>query len=232
MKKISFIGAYDKTDLIVYVAKILATARKKVLIIDTTITQKAKYVVPAINPTIQYITEFEEIDIAVGFKNYEEIKKYLSLAEGQDLGYDYVFVDTDNVEGFEKFELENSFRNYFVTSFDAYSLKKGLEILSGLKNTLGMKKILFAKEVLKEDKDYLNYLSLGYKVIWEESELHFPIENGDLSAIYENHRVGKIKLKKMSAQFKDGIAKIAEEIMGDTSDSEIRRLIKIIERGV
>lgn len=42
MKKIGFIGAYDKTDLMLYVAKILATLKKKVLIVDNTITQKIK----------------------------------------------------------------------------------------------------------------------------------------------------------------------------------------------
>ena len=77
MKKIGFIGAYDKTDLIIYIAKILTTLGKKVLVVDTTITQKAKYVVPAIDPTVTYITEFEKIDIAIGMKDEENIKKYL-----------------------------------------------------------------------------------------------------------------------------------------------------------
>lgn len=40
MKTISFIGAYDKTDLLLYLAKIFTTMGKKVLIIDTTILQK------------------------------------------------------------------------------------------------------------------------------------------------------------------------------------------------
>ena len=42
MKKIGFIGAYDKTDLIVYVAKILTTLDQKVLVIDATVNQKAR----------------------------------------------------------------------------------------------------------------------------------------------------------------------------------------------
>ena len=63
MKKIGFIGAYDKTDLIIYVAKILTTLNKKVLVIDSTLNQKARYIVPVINPTKTYITEYEEIDI-------------------------------------------------------------------------------------------------------------------------------------------------------------------------
>ena len=76
MKEVGFIGAFDKTDLIIYIAKILTVLGQKVLIADTTITQKAKYVVPALNPTLSYITEFEEIDIAVGFKNIEGIADY------------------------------------------------------------------------------------------------------------------------------------------------------------
>ena len=51
MKKVSFIGAYDKIDLILYVAKILVAMDKKVLVIDSTVNQKAKYIVPVIMPT-------------------------------------------------------------------------------------------------------------------------------------------------------------------------------------
>ena len=48
MKTIGFIGAYDKTDLIIYIARILTAMNKRVLVIDTTFLQKAKYIVPAI----------------------------------------------------------------------------------------------------------------------------------------------------------------------------------------
>ena len=64
MDKIGFVGAYDKTDVILYIAKIISLIGKKVLVIDSTINQKAKYVVPVINPTKSYITNFEGMDIA------------------------------------------------------------------------------------------------------------------------------------------------------------------------
>ena len=232
MKRIGFIGGYDKTDLIIYIAKILTTLGKKVLVIDATINQKARYVVPVINPTLMYVTEYEEIDIAVGFKKEEEIKKYLGISEGQEMEYDIVLVDTDSGNGIEEFNLEEAQKNYFVTSFDAYSLKKGLEALVGLKNAMSLTKVLFSKEMLKEEDDYLNFLSLGYKIIWNEYRIYFPIENGDLSVIYENQRVAKIKFKKLSVQYKDGLAFLAEEILGDSSESQVRRAIKTIEKGV
>ena len=232
MKTIGFIGAYDKTDLMLYIAKILTTLKKKVLVIDATINQKARYIVPVINPTVKYVTEFEGIDIAVGFEDISDIKKYLGLSDEQEMEYDIIFVDTDNTKGFNTFKLEEANKNYFVTSFDNYSLKKGLEVISELKNPISLTKILFASEMLKEEDDYLNFLSLGYKVIWNEYRVYFPLENGDLNVIYENHRVAKIKFKKLSIQYKDGLAYLAEEILGNISESNVRRAIKTIEKGV
>ncbi len=232
MKKIGFIGAYDKTDLILYIAKILTVLQKKILIIDATVNQKARYIVPAINPAMKYVTDFEDIDIAVGFSSIEDINKYLGMSEGQELEYDFALIDTDNIEGFRNFELVTAQKNYFVTSFDNYSLKKGLEVLSGLQEVVSLTKVLFSREMLKEEDDYLNFLSLGYKAIWNEYRIYFPIENGDLSVIYENQRVAKIKFKKLSVQYKDGLAYIAEEILGDVSESNIRKTIKVIEKGV
>ena len=53
MEKINFIGAYDKTDSIMYIAKILTEMKKKVIIVDATITQKSKYVIPTVCPCHQ-----------------------------------------------------------------------------------------------------------------------------------------------------------------------------------
>ena len=63
MKNFGFIGAFDKLDLLLYIAKILNTYGKKIIIIDTTLEQKSKYIVPVISPTKSYITRFENIDI-------------------------------------------------------------------------------------------------------------------------------------------------------------------------
>lgn len=232
MKKIGFIGMYDKTDLILNVAKILTVMKKKVIVVDSTITQKAKYVVPVINPTVTYITDFEDIDVAVGFKNEHEIKEYLGITEKEGLPYDIMLLDVDSAEAIENFGLTENTKNYFVTAFDLYTLKRGLEILSNLKSPMNLTKILFAREVLKEEDDYLNFLSLGYKVMWNEYRIYFPIENGDWTVLAENQRVAKIKFKRLSTQYKDSLVYIAGEILSDTSENQIRRAVKIIERGV
>ena len=114
MKKVGFIGTYDKTDLILNIAKILTTLKKKVIVVDSTLTQKAKYVVPVINPTLAYITDFEDIDVAVGFKNETEIKNYLGIAENEELPYDIMLIDVDDSLAVEEFNLIKAPKNYFV----------------------------------------------------------------------------------------------------------------------
>ena len=134
MKKIGFIGAYDKTDMILYVAKILTVMNNKVLVIDSTIDQKARYIVPAVSPTLSYITTFEDIDVAVGFNSFDDIKEYIGTA--LELQYDIILVDIDVATKINTFSLETANKNYFVTSFDMYSLKRGVEILNNLKNEI------------------------------------------------------------------------------------------------
>ena len=144
MRKISLIGCYDKIDLILYVAKILVAMDKKVLVVDSTINQKAKYIVPVIKPTKAYVTEFENIDVAVGFNDFNEIKEYLGMPIHAELPYDIALLDIDTYSSVLNFGVSNEDINYFVTGFDLYTLKRGLEILSGLTDILNLTKILFS----------------------------------------------------------------------------------------
>lgn len=232
MKKISFIGCYDKIDLILYVAKILVAMDKKVLVVDSTINQKAKYLVPVIKPTKAYVTEFEKIDVAVGFNNFDEIKQYLGIPIHAELPYDLVMLDIDSYQSILDFNIVNGDRNYFVTGFDLYTLKRGLEILSGLTNIIQLTKVLFSKTATREDDDYLNYLALGYKIEWNEEIIYFPFEVGDQSVIIENQRVSKIKFKKLSDQYKEALIYITEQILNQNEYSKMKKIFKQLEKGV
>ena len=232
MKKISFIGCYDKIDLILYIAKILVAMDKKVLVIDSTLNQKAKYIVPVIKPTKAYVTEFEDIDVAVGFKNYNEIKEYLAMPLHAELPYDIALLDIDSYESFVNFNINKEDKNYFVTGFDLYSLKRGLEILSGLTEVYPLTKVLFSKTASKEDDDYLNYLSLGYKITWDDEIVYFPFEVGDQSVIIENQRVAKIKFKKLSDQYKEALIYIVEQILDQDEYAKMKKIFKQLERAI
>ena len=230
MKTVGFIGAYDKIDLILYIAKIMVAMKKKVLIIDATITQKAKYIVPAINPTKSYVTEFEGIDVAVGFYNYSDIKRYLSLTDMQRLDYDIILIDVDNINAIMELNIKEAIKKYFVTGFDLYSLKKGLEIVREINESMEFTKVLFAKELLREDNDYLDFLSIGHKITWSENKVFFPLNLADQSVIMENQRVARLKFKKLSEDYRANILYMVEDILTDVTPNEIRRAYRNIER--
>ncbi len=232
MKKIGFIGSFDKTDLILYISKVLVAMDKKVLMIDSTINQKAKYVVPVIKPTKAYVTEFEEIDVAVGFNNFDEIKEYLGIPIHAELPYDIILIDIDNIEAVESFGINNDGKNYFITGTDLYTLKKGLEILSGITEVLNLTKVIFSRTASKEDDDYLNYLSLGYKITWSDEVIYFPFEVGDQSVIAENQRVSKIKFRRLSTQYKEALIYIVEQILEQDEYSKMKKIFKQLERNI
>lgn len=231
MKKIGFIGTFDKTDFLIQIAKILTVMGKKTVVIDSTVNQKAKYVVPVINPTKTYITEFEEFDVAVGFEDFEEMKEYLGLSEEEELEYDIALIDIDCSKVFENFAMQEADKNYFVTSFDLFSLKKGLEILSGFQFTIPMTKVLFSKQMLKEEDEYLNFLSMEYPIEWDEVKIYFPFEMGDQSVIIESQRVAKIKFKNLSSQYKESLLFMVEQIIENVSIGELKRIMRNIEKG-
>lgn len=231
MDKIGFVGAYDKTDVILYIAKIISLIGKKVLVIDSTINQKAKYVVPVINPTKSYITNFEGMDIAVGFNNLQQIQEYLGT-EDKKIDYDIILIDIDSTESIEIYDMKESNKNYFVTSFDLYSLKKGIEIIDGLNETIQLKKVLFSKYATEEEDDYLNFLSLGHKVIWESERIYFPLELGDQSTIIENQMLSKIKIRKLTNQYKKSLLYMAEEIVKPEERWKIRKVFRQLEKEV
>ena len=226
MKKVGFIGGYKKTDLLLYIAKMLIIAGKKVLVVDTTIEQRAKYIVPSIDPTFSYITNYEDIDVAIGFKEIDEIQEYLA---SKDPDYDYALIDIDRASTLLNFEMLNSFKNYFVTTFDLYSIKKGLETLSQIPEPMELTKIIFSKEILSEENEYLDFLSLGYKIKWDDYRVYFPFEMGDESAIIDNQRLARIKFKNL--QYKESLMYIAEELLGEKEVNNFIKALKNFEKG-
>ena len=229
MKKIGFIGAADKTDLIVYIAKVLNDIGKRVIVVDTTITQKTKYVVPSINPTKTYITDFDNVDYAVGFRNKEDIARYLGLKENEkidNLNYDYMLIDIDDEKSIEDFEIEETGKNYFVTRFDMYSLRRGLEILNNIPLNMSLSKILMNYNIKKEDEEYLNYLSLDTRVVWNDFSIYIPIMDDNEKQIEDNQRIYKAKLKRLMPEYQEGVIYIVQDIIGDMSANKIKKLVK------
>ena len=233
MKKIGFMGAYDKANFIIYTAKVLNLLDYKVLVVDASCIQKIKYIIPSINPTKSYITSFENIDFAVGFDGWKEVERYLGVSfdtndeenQNKDM-YDYVLIDIDSPEKLENFEMEDAEKNYFVTSFDMFSLKKGINIFQNIIRPMNLTKIEFSYETSKEDEEYLNYISLEYKINWNNYAFYFQILGEDNKVFEENQRLEKIKFRRLSLNYKESLAYIVQDICKNENIGKIKRTMK------
>lgn len=227
MEKINFIGAYDKTDSIMYIAKILTEMKKKVIIVDATITQKTKYVIPTIDNRSEYIANYANIDFAIGFTNYNDIKTYLGMPQS---AADYMLIDIDNSDLLNNFDVYSSKKNYFVTSFDLYALKKGVEVLKRLSLPVEIMKVYFSNLMSQSEDDYFNYIATGCRVKWNQDKIYFPLLNEDLDVIKENQRLSKIRFKGLSNEYKTSLMEWTQDICGDSNG--VKKACRQIERGV
>ena len=229
MEKIAFIGSYDKTDMIIYIARTLTIMGKKVLVADTTALQKSRYIVPTMKAERQYITTFDRVDIAIGFASLGQIAQYKKTEEGTTMDYDYALIDIDSYKAYYNFKIQTEDKKYFVTKFDIYCLRRGLQVFRRLETKTPVTKGLFSKDMLASENEYLEYLSKGLKIEWNSDIIFFPFELGDQNTIYANQRTGKIRIKGLSSQYIDGISYIAGEISGETPGA-IKKAIKILEK--
>ena len=139
MEQIGFIGVNDKKDLLLNVAKIISKLNRSALIVDATIMQRLRYLVPKVSSTPTYVSEYDGVDVAVGFMNLMQICNYLSTPS---LNYDYVFIDTDNPQTFNSFMVPKSKKVFFSTSYDEYELQRSLEILATLRGEINLTKLI------------------------------------------------------------------------------------------
>lgn len=225
MKKIAFIGGYDKTNLILYISKILTVLGKKVLFVDTTLTKKTKYVLPKMGKGVNYITTFERIDIAIGFENLEQIEKY-NLSR---LDYDFIMIDIDSPVNYRNYKISNEDEHFFVTGFDIYSLRRGINVFKAFLKDTKLTKVYFSQNMTKAEDDYLNYLNNNEFAKWNEEIIYFPINMQDMEIINQNERMAKIKFKGLTTTYFDSLQYMTE-IISQEDKSKVKKAMKFVDR--
>ncbi len=143
------------------------------------------------------------------------------------MNYDIIIIDIDSKDGFQKFEMERTDKNYFVTGFDNYSLRKGLEII-GKDETekMLMTKIMFSRRFEKSQEEYLNFLSFYYDVKWSKGKIWFPYEMGDGTIIIENQRSARISYRELSQEYRSGIYEIVSQIAPEVNLNNVKKMLR------
>ena len=140
--------------------------------------------------------------------------------------YDYVLIDVDSGEKLETFDIKNAEKNYFVTTFDMYSLKKGMNIFQNLQEPITLTKILFSYQSSKVEEEYLNFISMPYKINWNEYNLYFKILGEDNRVFEDNQRIEKIRFRRLSPDFKNTLGYVVQDINKSESMMKIKKAMK------
>ena len=119
-------------------------------------------------------------------------------------------------------------KNYFVTAFDNYSLKRGLEVIGKVEEKILMTKILFTRHMAKTEDEYLNFISYYYGVQWSKEKIFFPFEVGDNSVIIENQRSARISFRELSQEYRDGMLEIISQIAPEVRMGDVKKMLKNI----
>ena len=224
MEQIGFIGINDKKDLLLNVAKTMTKLNKRVLVVDATIMQRLRYIVPKISSNPIYVSEYDGVDVAVGFLNLMQISNYLNMP---NLNYDYILIDTDNPQTFNTFMIPNSKRIFFSTSYDEFELQKSLEILSMVKNEINLTKLIISSDINNKHDEYLNHLLENYSVKWSNENIEFPDTDSDRNATLTNQLIKQISIKNYSSIYKDSLEYLISLILeGVVAQSDIRKIIR------
>lgn len=230
MEQIGFLGAFDKKDLLLNIGKILTTLNKKVLIVDATFLQRSKYIIPNVsqNGSMTYISEYQGSDVAVGFMNFNQILQYLGTS---NLNYDYVFVDSDNIQTTYSFMIPNYQKNYFITSYDRYEVMKAKELFNmmNLKNKIKLKKVIYSTNVTDEQAKYLDKTLENNNTEFDGNEIVFFDNDADRVVILENQLLNTISFKHSTKMFKNSLTQLIIDITNKTiSSNSIQSAIKMI----
>ncbi len=241
MKCIGFVGNMDKTELIMYIAKMLDSLGKKTVYIDATTTQKTRYIIPTIGDLSeqnQYVVQHDGVEFAVGFTNMLELKKYF-LSKGEDFTeFEYVLVDTDTDDMCEEYDLKSANELFFVSSYDKYHITKGVELLKYMcamkrkadpEAQLVLTKLLYYSDVNTADSKYIDILSENLPLLWKHDPISFPYDQGDLSVNIQNQYNSKIDVRQLTPAYKDAIV-TATSIITGSEKSDLKKVLKNIEK--
>ena len=208
LEQIAFIGTYDKKDLILNIAKVLTECGLKVLVVDATLMQRLKYIVPKIsNNSITYISEY--------------------LGNASNIPYDYVIIDTDNIQTMNSFMVDKSKKIYVVTSYEQYELRRTIELLKYYNRPIEVTKVVFSADLENNQEEYFNKLLSETPVILKKDIVEYADTTQDRKVTLQNQLMGDLSLYHYSSTYKDSLeyhtSLLAE---GRAEQSIIRRIIR------
>lgn len=227
MEQIGFIGFYDKKDILLNIGKIFSYLGKKTLVVDATMMQRMRYIVPKVsaNNSITYVSEYQGTDVAVGFMNLGQIAQYLGTNQ---LNYDFIIIDSDNIQTMYSFMIPNMKKIFYVTSYDKFEVEKSKELFANINRPMILTKVAISSNLNADESNFLVHtLENNYIKFDKDKEVLFEDSDKNRAVILQSQLVNEISFKKFTNTYKDSLEYITALISeGDIQQSEIRSIIR------
>lgn len=233
MQVIGLIGYVDKYDFAINLAKTLNIMKKSVLVVDATLDRKLKYVIPALsNIGRSYVTQYNDIDFAVGFDSMHDVENYLA-DQSINIGlYDYIVIDIDSPKSYEFFRTRGIDKSYFFIDSSVLSVAKNKDIVKAIRiysqqpENIEMTKVTYRDVMSRGADDYFRKEIAEYNIKWRESEFIFQHDDVDKIVDIDSQYSNIIDIKKHSKPYIMNLADMVAEIIEDVTSKEVIKAIK------
>lgn len=227
MEQVGFIGFYDKKDILLNIGKVFSYLGIRTLIVDATMVQRMRYIVPNVsaNGSLSYVSEYQGTDVAVGFMNLGQIAQYLGTSQ---LNYDFVIIDSDNIQTIYSFMIPNFKKIFYVTSYDKFEVEKSKELFANINKPMNLTKVIISSNLnIKEDQYLVHTLENDYIKFDKDKEVLFEDSDKNRAIILQSQLINEISFKKFTNTYKDSLEYLTALISdGIIQQSEIKRVIK------
>ena len=229
MKVIGMYGYVDKYDFVIAVARTLNIMDKSVLVIDATADEKYKYIVPAIENNSMYITQYAEIDFAVGFDSYEQLVEFMKEKNIDINLYSYVIIDIENAKMYEKFKELEVEKSYMFIDTNLVSVNKNEELIRTMRENnsekeLEFSKILYRAYMSRAANNYLEEKISNYAVKWSDEEYDITNDEQDTMVNIDSQFSGLVDIRKHTKDYILFMCELISKLTGDSSKDILKEI--------
>lgn len=238
MKRIVFLGAPDKSHLLLVLGKLLSAMELKVLLVDSTLTQGIQSYLPDSDYRAP-VREFEGMDIASGFITLDQLERHL----GQQIAawdYDVLLLDTDHTEFVKGRDLPAYDRRVWCSSFGRLHLQRNADLMQRLclheaeGKPLSFYKMLTSLVPVSVTEAYLDELLPSHLFQWEDAVFRFTLDERDASVELDNQHHGRLDVRRLTGNYRRNVLNMAEQLLEwdeRTAQQAWKRLRKVRIRG-
>ncbi|ANA82203.1 hypothetical protein C7121_24540 [Paenibacillus glucanolyticus] len=228
MKTWIFTGICDKSDLLLYMCKILAFGDNRVLLVDGALDAKYKHCIGVMHPKLPII-EFAGFDVATGFQNYSSLRKYL---EGRDeKTYDYVIMDVEKSQFLDKNQWDEADAYVWVSGFEVTGLRKSSALLDELRaaridDPLPPFHRVYV-QVIEDltDEAYIEGYLEESRIEWLGPPVKMPWDELFFALKIKNEHAGRLGIKPLSRQYKRSLTELIRRL-SEMEQRHIRRALR------